>query len=650
MSLKTHIPVEKEYLVNNVLLNESADLPADVDKLLKLVCREKVKYPVIFIGTGSCGLISGAGETLFEINKYLSDRNLKADVVETGCAGYCSMEPVVGVQLPGKTRVSFKNITSEKLAFILDGMFNSIIPEEHVLGQYKSPSLELWKDVPIISELSFFSMQYRNLMKNWGRISPFSIEEYIATGGYRSYLKTISNYTHEEVCDIVEKSGLQGRGGGGFLTGKKWKVAHTVMADQRYLVCNADESDPGGFANRAMIESDPHRLLEGVIIAAYAIGTSKAYIYIRNDYRNAIERLEKAVDSARDYGLLGHDVYGSGFNIDVIIRKGPGAFVCGEETAMISSIEGKRGMPRPKPPYPAVSGLFGKPTVVNNVETLSNIPAIFENGPDWFMSLGNETSPGTKMLVLSGRLNNQGIIEVPLGTRVKDIIFGAGGGIPGKKRFRAVQVGGPSGGFLTGDNIDIPYDFDSLASEGVYMGSGGMVVLDQDCCIIDTVKYFMDFIQKESCGKCIPCREGTRRMLEVYENITKRPLDENGHTTLERFKGVMQLESLASVIKDTSLCGLGQKAPNSVISSLKYFRSEYEEHIFDRKCSAGVCKELRLFYIDVEKCTGCTACAPKCPESAIIGTKHHPFFIVEEKCTGCGICYDVCKFSAVLVK
>ncbi len=650
MSLNTHIPVDKEYLVNNVLLNESADLPADVEKLLKLVRREKVKYPVIFVGTGSCGLISGAGETLIEINKYLSDRDLRADVVETGCTGYCSMEPVIEVQLPGKTRVSFKNVTSEKLPFVLDGMFNSMVPVEHVLGQYKSPSLELWKDVPFIGELSFFSMQYRNLMKNWGRINPLSIEEYIATGGYRSYIKTIRNYTHEEVCDIVEKSGLQGRGGGGFLTGKKWKVAHTVMADQRYLLCNADESDPGGFANRAMIESDPHRLLEGVIIAAYAIGTSKAYIYIRNDYRNAIERLEKAVDRARDYGLLGHDVYGSGFNIDVIIRKGPGAFVCGEETAMISSIEGKRGMPRPKPPYPAVSGLFGKPTVVNNVETLSNIPAIFENGPDWFMSLGNETSPGTKMLVLSGKVNNQGIIEVPMGTSVKDLIFGAGGGIPGKKSFRAVQIGGPSGGFITADNIDIPYDFDSLASEGVYMGSGVMVVLDQDCCIIDTVKYFMDFIQKESCGKCIPCREGTRRMLEVYENITKRPVDENGHTTLERFKGVMQLESLASVIKDTSLCGLGQKAPNPVISSLKYFRSEYEEHIFDRKCSAGVCKELRLFYIDVEKCTGCTACAPKCPESAIIGTKHHPFFIVEEKCTGCGICYDVCKFSAILVK
>ena len=650
MAAKTHIPVEKEYLVNNVLLNESADLPDDVEKFLRYVRRDRVKYPVILVGTGSCGLISGACDTVHEINQYLEEREIKADVTETGCFGFCSMEPLVQVQLPGKARVLFRNVTAEKLPFVLDGMFNSMVPEDMVLGQIRSSSLELWKDVPFIEELPFFSMQYRNLLKNWGRINPLSIEEYIASGGYRPFVKTIRNYTHEEVCDIVEESGLQGRGGGGFLTGKKWKVAHSVMADQRYLICNADESDPGGFANRAMIESDPHRLLEGILIAAYAVGTSMAYIYIRNDYRIAIGRLEKAIEQAREYGLLGHNIYGSGFNIDIIIRKGAGAFVCGEETAMINSIEGKRGMPRPKPPYPAVSGLFGKPTVVNNVETLSNIPMIFENGPDWFRSIGSETSRGTKMLVLSGKVVNQGIIEVPMGTRVRELIYDAGGGIPGKKKFKAVQIGGPSGGFITDGNIDVPYDFESLASEGVYMGSGGMVILDEDCCIIDTVKYFMDFIQRESCGKCIPCREGTRRMLEVYENITKRPVDENGHTTLERFKGVMQLESLAGVIKDTSLCGLGQKAPNPVISSLRYFRSEYEEHIFDRECSAGVCKELRLFYIDVDKCTGCTACAPKCPESAIIGTKRHPFFIVEEKCTGCGICYDVCKFSAIYVK
>ncbi|MFO7924795.1 MAG: NADH-ubiquinone oxidoreductase-F iron-sulfur binding region domain-containing protein [Bacteroidales bacterium] len=647
MSAKIHIPVDKDYFVTNVLMNESVELPADVEKTLEYVRRDRVKYPVIFVGTGSCGIISGAGETLDETNRYLTERNIKADVVETGCTGFCSMEPLVEVQLPGKTRVAFSHVTADKLPYILDGMFNSIVPGEFVLGQHKSSSVELWKDVPFIDELPFYSLQYRNLMKNWGRISPFSIEEYIATGGYRSYIKTIRNYTHEEACDIVEKSGLLGRGGGGFLTGKKWKVAHSVMTDQRYLLCNANESDPGGFANRALIESDPHRLIEGVIIAAYAIGTSKAYIYIRNDYITAIARLEEAIEQAKDYGLLGHNVYGSGVNIDIIVRKGPGAFVCGEETAMISSIEGKRGMPGPKPPYPAVSGLFGKPTVVNNVETLSNVPSIFENGPDWFMSVGSESSKGTKILVLSGRVHNQGIIEVPLGTKVKDLIFYAGGGVPGRKSFKAVQIGGPSGGFLTGENIDIPYDFESLAGEDVYMGSGGMIVLDEDCCIIDTVKYFMDFIQNESCGKCIPCREGTRRMLEVYENITKRPVDENGHSTLERFKGVMQLESLAGVIKDTSLCGLGQKAPNPVISSLKYFRSEYEEHIFDRKCSAGVCTELRLFYIDVDKCTGCTACATKCPVSAIIGTKHHPFFIVEEKCIGCGICYDVCKFSAI---
>ena len=650
MSVITHIPVDRELLVNKVLLNESFELPSDIQKILRVVRREKVKFPVVFIGTGSCGMISGAAQTIAEAGKYLSDRNIRAEIVETGCIGFCSMEPVVEVQLPGKNRIAFRHATADKLPFILDAMFNNIVPEEHVLGQYRSSSLEHWKDIPCIEEIPFFSLQHRNLMKNWGRINPMSIEEYIASGGYRPYVRTIRNYTPEEVCDIVERSGLQGRGGGGFLTGKKWKVAHTVIADQRYLLCNADESDPGGFVNRAMIESDPHRLLEGVITAAYAVGTSRAYIYIRNDYSHAIKRLEEAIDQARQYGLIGHNVFASGFNIDVIVRKGPGAFVCGEETAMINSIEGKRGMPRPKPPYPAVSGLFGKPTVVNNVETLSNIPAIFENGPEWFSNTGNEQARGTKLLVLSGKVENHGVIEVPLGTKVKDIIFVTGGGIRNGKKFKAVQIGGPSGGFLAGENIDIPYDFESLASEGVYMGSGGMVVLDQDSCIIDTVKYFMDFIQKESCGKCIPCREGTRRMLEVYENITKRPVNENRHTTLERFKGVMQLENLAGVIKDTSLCGLGQKAPNPVISSLRYFRGEYEEHIFDRECSAGVCKELRLFYIDVDKCTGCTVCATKCPVSAIIGTKRHPFFIVGEKCTGCGVCYDVCKFNAISVR
>ena len=650
MAVNTHIPIEKDFIIRNVLLNESVELPAEVEKVLKFVRREKVKYPVVFIGTGSCGSIAGADATLSEINNYLEERNIRAEVVETGCIGYCSMEPVVEVQMPGKTRVSFKNVHADKLPLLLDGIFNSIIPEELVLGQYRDDSLEKWKNVPVIEELPFFSLQKKNLMKNWGRISPRSIQEYIATGGYRSYIKTIRNYTHEEVCDIVEKSGLQGRGGGGFLTGKKWKVAHATTADQRYLICNADESDPGGFANRAMIESDPHKLIEGIVIASYAVGTSNAYIYIRNDYKIAISRLEEAIGQARDYGLLGYNIFNSGFNIDILVRKGPGAFVCGEETAMISSIEGNRGMPRPKPPYPAVSGLFGKPTVVNNVETLSNVPAIFENGPEWFRKFGSETARGTKILVLSGKVINQGIIEVSLGTKVRDLIFMAGGGIPGNKGLKAVQIGGPSGGFLTVENIDVTYDFESLAEEGVYMGSGGIVVLDEECCIIDTVKYFMDFIQKESCGKCIPCREGTRRMLEVYENITRRPVDENGHTTLERFKGVMQLENLAEVIKDTSLCGLGQKAPNPIISSLRFFRNDYEEHIFDRKCSAGVCKELRLFYIDVDKCTGCTACAPKCPVNAIIGTKRHPFFIVEEKCTGCGICYDVCKFSAISVK
>ncbi len=641
---------EREFWIQTLLMADAREFPPDVEKKLKFIRRDKVDKPVVTIGMNTCSLIAGAEKTYMEIENYIQERNIKAELVKVGCDGFCAMEPLISIQLPGKAKVSFRNVTPEKVSFILDSIFNSIIPGEYALCQYAEQNHELWKEAPLYRDIPFYANQKRRLLELAGRVNPESIEEYFAHGGYSAFVKTIRNYTPEDVCDITEKSGLQGRGGGGFLAGTKWKIAHSSSSEQKYIICNAEDSDPGAFANRALIESNPHLLLEGLAIAAYAVGTSKAYIYIRNDYTHAIKRLEKAVEEAIQYGLAGHNVFGSGFNIDFTIRKGAGAFVCGEETALISSIEGKRGMPRTKPPYPATIGLFGKPTVVNNVETLANVPGIFRYGPEWMKAGENNQVSGTKLLVLNGKVKNYGVAEVAMGTSIKRIVYEIGGGVKNKGKLKAVQIGGPTGGFLVEENLETPLDYQALKELNVFPGSGGVTVLDTHNCIIDTVKYFMDYMRKESCGKCIPCREGSARMLEVFENITKRPVNEGSHTTLERFKGVMQLESLAVVIRDTSLCGLGQKGTNPVISSLAHFRAEYEEHIFDRKCVAGVCKELRLFYIDPDMCTGCTICKPKCPTQAIIGTKVHPHFIIEEKCIGCGICFDVCKFSAILVK
>jgi NADH:ubiquinone oxidoreductase subunit F (NADH-binding)/Pyruvate/2-oxoacid:ferredoxin oxidoreductase delta subunit len=402
--------------------------------------------------------------------------------------------------------------------------------------------------------------------------------------------------------------------------------------------------------DRAIFEGDPHKLLEGAAIAAYAINANKAYIYVRAEYKLAVERLRIAIDQAGQAGLLGQNILGSGYNLVIQVREGAGAFVCGEETALISSIEGKRGTPGPKPPFPSIKGLFGKPTIVNNVETLANIPSIIENGPAWFSSIGTENSKGTKVFAIAGKVTITGLAEVSMGTSLKDLIYYTCGGVKDGKRLKAIQLGGPSGSCLPEKSLDVIIDYEALVEAGTIMGSGGLVVMDEDTCMVDIAKFFTDFLQKESCGKCIPCREGTRRMHEILENITRRPVNESGFETLERFKGVMQLENLADVIKDTSLCGLGQTAPNPLLSALKYFREEFEEHIFDRKCRAGVCKDLKVYYIDVEKCTGCTACAKKCPTNAIIGSPRVPHFIIEDKCIGCGICFDVCKFVAVFVK
>jgi len=640
----------KTFLINKVLLFESDTLPRDAEKVLQQVRREKPVNPVIFVSSGTSSVIAGSEETYNAIKTYIKENVASAELISVGCTGPANFEPLVCIQIPGKNKLFFRNITDEKVEPLLNGVFHNDINEDDLAGQTGTRGFELWSGIPFMDELPFFKHQKRVVLNNCGCYDPESIEEYIARGGYRSYIKAIRHYTFEEVCDIIEKSGLRGRSGGGYLTGLKWKHALNTTANARYLICNAKESDPGAFTDRTILESDPHRLIEGIAIAAYGIGASNAIVFMRSGSDHARNRLQKAIDKAREYGLFGHNIYSSGYNLDIVISKEPGAFVCGEETALINTLEGKRGMPQLKPPYPTTSGLFGKPTVINNVETLINVPLIMQNGPEWFRSMGTENSPGTKVFAVAGKGRMSGVVEIEMGTTIRTILEDIADGIREGKEFKAIQLGGSSGSFITKENLDIPIDYESLKEKGIGMGAGGFVIIDENTCMVDLVRYYMEFIRNESCGKCIPCREGTGRMLEILESVIRKPLDEDSGTTLERFKGVMQLETIASVMKDTSLCGLGQTAPNPFISALKNFRDEFEEHIFDRKCRANICKGLRTFSIDVDKCTGCTACASKCPVNAIYGTRLQPFFIVEEKCIGCGICFDICKFSAITVK
>lgn len=642
---------DKTYLINNVLkVSEKDAINPQVAKELRIVRNDENSRPVIFVGAGTCGLGAGAGESIKKAKAWIEAKQIDAEVIPVGCIGLCSSEPIMDIKLPGKKRISFEAVSHDKVDMILDEVFANQITTSQVLGQFSDQETqESWNNIPGINDHSFFKPQVRIVLENCGIINPVSIEEYIARNGYKAYLNSLKVFSRSELCDFVEKSGLRGRGGGGFPTGKKWKFALATEADQKYLICNADEGDPGAFMDRAVIEGDPHKLLEGMAIAAYAIGATKAYVYIRAEYPLAIERLVIAIEQAKEYGLIGKNIFGTGVDLDIVIKKGAGAFVCGEETALIHSIEGKRGMPRPRPPFPAVSGLFGKPTIINNVETLSNLPTIVNKGADWFASMGTATSKGTKVFALSGKIATTGLVEIPMGTTIRDIIYKVAGGIANGKKFKAVQMGGPSGGCVTEVNLDIEIDYESLVNVGAMMGSGGMVVMDEDTCMVDVAKFFMDFIQRESCGKCIPCREGTRRMLEILESITTKPKNRETHEPLSRFKGVLQIESLGRVIKDTSLCGLGQTAPNPVLSTLTWFKEEYEEHVFDKKCRAGVCQNLREYSINVEKCTGCTICAKKCPTNAIIGGRKQPHFIIPDKCISCGACVEACNFDAVLV-
>ena len=618
-----------------------------LQKLLNSIQRNMVEKPTIYLGTATCGLSAGANKVLVKLKEQFE---CKFDLVNVGCIGLCAEEPIMDIQLPEKTRLSFKKVNENNVIEIIEGVLEGKIKQENLLAQHRNDVLESWNNVIYLDEHPFFAPQTRFVLKNCGLIDPCNIDEYIARGGYKPYTEVLSSTSPLDICNTVEESGLRGRGGGGFLTGRKWKFALHRDSEQKYMICNADEGDPGAFMDRAVIEGDPHRLLEGLAIGAHAIGASKAYIYIRAEYPLAIERLEIAIKQAKEYGLLGNDIQNSGFNLNIIIKKGAGAFVCGEETALIHSIEGKRGMPRPRPPFPAISGLFGKPSIINNVETFANIPGIIELGSKSFSSYGTKTSKGTKVFALSGKITRTGLVEVVMGTKLRDIVFSIGGGIPNNKKYKAVQIGGPSGGCIPEQFLDIEIDYESLKEVGAMMGSGGLVVMDEDTCMVDLAKFFMDFIQRESCGKCIPCREGTRHMLGILEDITRGRKNESGTDALQRFKGLIYLDRLAKIIQDTSLCGLGQTAPNPVLSTLKWFRHEYEQHIFERKCPAGVCKDLLQYKILESKCIGCTACSKKCPTNAIMGAKRTPHYILPDKCIGCGACLESCKFNAIIVE
>jgi NADH:ubiquinone oxidoreductase subunit F (NADH-binding)/(2Fe-2S) ferredoxin/Pyruvate/2-oxoacid:ferredoxin oxidoreductase delta subunit len=626
------------------LCHHDENCKQEISSLRKRLKYEEHDKPIIMIGMGTCGLASGAAKVKEAIEAELKKLNIEATIEGTGCIGYCAVEPIVDIKLPGKDRISYQEITVKDVPrFIKTTLADKEIYKEKILGSHgKSNGVISLKQVP------FFEHQQKIVLENCGVVNPESIDAYLANGGFKAFDKVLRLMKQEEVIKEVLDSGLRGRGGGGFPTGKKWELALKQKSEQKYLICNADEGDPGAFMDRSLLESDPYRVIEGMAIAAYAIGASVAYIYCRAEYPLAISRLQNTIAKCEEYGILGDNILKSKFSLHIKIKKGAGAFVCGEETALIGSIEGKRGMPKPRPPYPSIAGLFGKPTVINNVETYANVPPVISMGAQKFSSIGTGKSKGTKVFALSGNVKNTGLVEVPMGTTLRDVVFKIGGGIPDKKEFKAVQIGGPSGGCLPDSVIDTPVDYESLKEVGAMMGSGGFVVMDEDTCMVDVAKYFLTFIQEESCGKCVPCREGTKRMLEIIERIPKRyGSDGSKLDQLQRFKGMIHLQRLADVIRDTSLCGLGQSAPNPVLSGLRYFRHEYEEHLYDRKCSSGVCKELLTFTIDNEICSGCGLCVKKCAVDAIVGEKGQAHYILDNKCVKCGMCYETCRFDAI---
>lgn len=582
-------------------------------------------------GTGCTS--SGSQQIIDRLEKEIAANGLSEEVgvVKTGCFGLCALGPIMIVYPEG---TFYSMVREDDIPEIVS---EHLLKGRVVTRLLYDETTKADKIIPL-NETNFYKKQHRVALRNCGVINPENIEEYIGTGGYEALGVVLTEKTPEDVIQILLDSGLRGRGGAGFPTGLKWKFAAQNEADQKYVCCNADEGDPGAFMDRSILEGDPHAVREAMAIAGYAIGASQGYIYVRAEYPIAVKRLEIAIGQAREYGLLGENIFDSGFNFDIELRLGAGAFVCGEETALMTSIEGNRGEPRPRPPFPALKGLFQKPTILNNVETYANIPQIIVNGPEWFASMGTEKSKGTKVFALGGKINNTGLVEVPMGTTLREIVEEIGGGIPNGKKFKAAQTGGPSGGCIPAEHLDVPIDYDNLKEIGSMMGSGGLIVMDEDTCMVDIAKFFLEFTVDESCGKCTPCRIGTRRMLEILEKITK------GQAEMEDLD---KLEELCRHLQSASLCALGQTAPNPVLSTLRYFRDEYIAHIVDKKCPAGVCKDLLHYRIDPDKCRGCTLCARTCPADAIIGKVKEVHMINPEKCVKCGACMEKCRFGAI---
>jgi len=594
---------------------------------------QKNSVPVIYIGAASCGLAAGAADTQEAVEDYLEKKGITARIIPVGCIGPCYLEPLLDVQMPGKPRISYSNVLPKDVPGILSGFFeNGEISRNHLAGHFGDGELD---GIPRFFDLPMLKPQVRIVLRNCGIIDPDELDHYLARDGYMGFEKCLS-MTWQEVLDTVKRSGIRGRGGAGFPTWRKWLTCRETESAERYLICNADEGDPGAFMNRSLIEGDPHAVLEGMLIAAYTIGASQGYVYIRAEYPLAIKRLKKAIGQMREAGLLGPHILGSDFSFDIKIKEGAGAFVCGEETALIASIEGKRGMPRTRPPFPAVAGLRGKPTIINNVETLGTLPNILRNGAEWYAGYGTDSSKGTKTFSLVGKVRRTGLIEVPLGMTLREVIYDIGGGT--QKPFKAVQSGGPSGGCLSEEFLDLPIDYEHLAAAGAIMGSGGLIVVDSDTCIVDMTKYFMDFTQRESCGKCVPCRVGTRHMVEILQKVC------DGKAELADLD---KLEKLGQTVKNGSLCALGGTAPNPALTSLKYFRPEFISHVKDKRCPAVTCKNLVIYRVIAGKCTGCQRCVKVCPTGAITGPRSEPHNLDQSKCIKCRSCYEICRFDAI---
>jgi NADH:ubiquinone oxidoreductase subunit F (NADH-binding)/NAD-dependent dihydropyrimidine dehydrogenase PreA subunit/(2Fe-2S) ferredoxin len=624
MKMRTHADLERLRAEGKVLL--------------------RPERPRISVGMATCGLAAGAGAVFEAMGRAADSSGLDFMLVPTGCIGYCQEEPLVDVRVPGRGRLLYTSMTAEAGERLITGLSAGEFPEEHALAVIPELDSDLperppgFFGLPLINDLHFYKKQQKIVLRNSGLIDPRSIEEYAAAGGFRALEKALFHFTPEEVVKEITRSGLRGRGGAGFPTGKKWELCSRAPGSTRYVICNADEGDPGAYMDRTVLESDPYAVIEGMIIAGYAVGASQGYVYVRNEYPLAIERIGQAIEQSRALGLLGGDILGSRFSFSIQVVRGAGAFVCGEETALIASMEGGLAEPRPRPPYPALRGLWDRPTLINNVKTLASVAAIVSKGADWYAGIGTEGNAGTVVFSLVGTVADTGLVEAPLGLSLHEMIHEIGGGGLNGRRVKAVQTGGPSGGCLPADLFDLPIDYTSLSRAGAIMGSGGMVVMDENTCMVDVALYFLRFTMAESCGKCTPCREGTRHMVEILTRITEGKAGSDD---------LSLLEEVALWVKDASLCGLGRTAPNPVLSTLRYFRSEYEAHVNEKRCPAGVCRALIRLNIVPERCTGCGLCMRECPVGAITGEKRHPHVIDQALCTRCRTCCDICPEGAV---